>query len=216
MTGPPGGHATEHGRHRSERPLMWVAVGDSFTAGTGDVPLEGGWIRRTATALIGTGRIAELENHAKRGVTLDDVLQQQVPNVAGRPTIISAIAGANDILDRRCDLPAIIEKVDLLLDWALSRAEVIALTCTCPDFFARRSARLRRLTARVDAINHHLRRLHLPGPSRLVVVDAHQILTDHSLWADDGVHPNQQGHARLAGAASSALMNALEASSLSS
>jgi lysophospholipase L1-like esterase len=31
--------------------LEWVAVGDSFTAGTGDDPDQGGWIARTAAAL---------------------------------------------------------------------------------------------------------------------------------------------------------------------
>jgi lysophospholipase L1-like esterase len=79
-------------------------VGDSFTVGVGDDPEAGGWIQRTATALTSAGRIHEFRNLAVRSVLLDDVLQQQVPKVGGRPRIISAIAGANDILVRRCDL----------------------------------------------------------------------------------------------------------------
>jgi hypothetical protein len=82
------------------------------------------------------------------------------------------------------------------------------LTCTCPDFFADRSARLRRLSARVDTLNRHVHRRQQDAPSQLLVVDAHKILSDPSLWADDGIHANPQGHARLAEAATTTVLEA--------
>jgi hypothetical protein len=185
-----------------------VAVGDSFTVGVGDDPEAGGWIQRTATALTSAGRIHEFRNLAVRSVLLDDVLQQQVPKVGGRPRIISAIAGANDILVRRCDLDDVIEKADRLIDWAMSRAEMAVLTCTCPDFFADRSARLRRLSARVDTLNRHVpstparrtepaaRRRRPQDPQRPEPVGRRR-------------NPRKpQGHARLAEAATTTVLEA--------
>jgi hypothetical protein len=153
---------------------------------------------------MGTGYIAAFHNHAERGVRIEDVLERQVPRVDGRARIISAIAGANDILERRCSLPAVISRGDLLLDWALATADIV-LTCTCPDFFARRSAQLTRLSARVDTLNQHIaQRSH--DIQRLLVIDANKILADPTLWANDGVHATPDGHEQLAAAATSALL----------
>lgn len=185
----------------------WVAVGDSFTAGTGDDPRHGGWIARTAAALTRAGRIAAFHNHAERGVRIQDVLERQVPRIDGRARIISAIAGANDILVRRCSLPAVICRADQMLDWALDTADVV-VTSTCPDFFAGRSARLSRLSARVDALNQHVAQRCDDIP-QLIVVDAGKILADPTLWAEDGVHANPRGHQQLAEAATAALLSAV-------
>jgi lysophospholipase L1-like esterase len=189
------------------RSQEWVAVGDSFTAGSGDDPHQGGWIPRAAAALSEAGQIGGFHNYAERGVRLADVLESQVPRVSGRARIISAIAGANDILERRCSLSAVTDRADQLLDWALSKADIV-LTCTCPDFFAGRSGQLRRLSSRIDTINQHVQQRRRDIPN-LVVIDANGILADRDLWADDGVHANPQGHTLLARAATEVLFAAL-------
>jgi lysophospholipase L1-like esterase len=178
----------------------WVAVGDSFTAGTGDEPQHGGWVARTATALAQDGRVDSFRNLAKPGVRIDAVLHEQVPRVTDRVEIVSAIAGANDLMARRCDLQVLLRHVDTLLDWALDHAQLV-LTSTCPDFLVSRSAQLPRLAARIEAINKHVERRRLDAPGQLVVVDAHTILTDAALWSPDGIHANPHGHERLATAA---------------
>jgi lysophospholipase L1-like esterase len=61
----------------------WIAVGDSFTAGTGDEPRHGGWIPRTAAAFTQAGKITGFHNHAQRGVRLGDVLRTRFPASAG-------------------------------------------------------------------------------------------------------------------------------------
>jgi lysophospholipase L1-like esterase len=189
-------------------PRTWIAVGDSFTAGTGDDPHHGGWVRRTATALTQAGRITEFRNHAEPGVRLEHVLSRQVPLVTDRADVISAIAGANDLLMPRSAPSTVIQEVDKLLDWALAMTDVVLMT-TCPDFFANRSGNLRRLSARVDTLNDHLERRRREAPARVIVVDAHGILADPVLWADDQIHPNPEGHQRLAEAAAALLGHAL-------
>lgn len=179
------------------REARWVAVGDSFTAGTGDDRQHGGWVARTASALARAGRVGGFRNLAAPGARLAAVLHDQVPLVVDRVEIVSAIAGANDLMARRVDPALMLQQIDELLDWALVHADLV-LTCTCPDFVGSRSAQLPRLAARIDNVNEHVEQRRTSAAGRLVVVDAHAVLADPALWASDGVHANPRGHARLA------------------
>lgn len=154
------------------------------------------------------GLIDTFANHAEHGVPIADVIERQLPLVEGRHWCISVIAGANDLLAPRCDLDALATRVDAAMDAALTRADVV-LTSTCPDFFARRSARLSRLSARVDALNAHVRRREISAAGRIAVMDAHALLGDPTLWDADGLHPNPDGHAELARRALAALATLL-------
>lgn len=194
--------------HSDRTTARWIAVGDSFTAGTGDDPEHGGWIARTAAALIDAGRVDELHNLAEPGVHIDAVLHGQLPLLAEQAEVVSAIAGANDLMARRCDMSLVLGQVDQLLDWALGHAAVV-LGVTCPDFLVSRSGRLRYLPERIVAINDHVEGRRAEAGDRFVVVDAHAILTDRALWADDGVHANPHGHELLAAAAVPLLEKAL-------
>jgi lysophospholipase L1-like esterase len=125
------------------------------------------------------------------------VLHDQAPLVVERVEIISAIAGANDLMARRVDPTIVLRQMDELLDWALDHADLV-LTCTCPDFLVGRSAQLPRLAARIDTINEHVEQRRTSAAGRLVVVDAHAVLAEPAFWATDGIHANPRGHARLA------------------
>jgi lysophospholipase L1-like esterase len=175
----------------------WVAVGDSFTAGTGDDPQHGGWVARTANALARAGCVGDFCNLAVPGARLAEVLDHQVPSVVDRVDIISAIAGANDLMARRVDLPIVLRQMDELLDWALDHADLV-LTCTCPDFLVSRSAQLPRLASRIDNVNEHVEQRRTGAAGRLVVVNAHAVLAEPATWATDGIHANPRGHALLA------------------
>jgi phosphatidylinositol alpha 1,6-mannosyltransferase len=172
-------------------------VGDSFTAGTGDDPQHGGWVARTANALTAAGRVGAFRNLAVPGARLAAVLYRQVPLVVDRVEIISAIAGANDLMARRVDPAALLQQVDELLDWALDHADLV-LTCTCPNFLVGRSAHLPRLAARIHTINEYVEQRRTSAAGRLIVVDAHTVLAEPALWATDGIHANPNGHALLA------------------
>ncbi len=171
-------------------------MGDSFTAGTGDDPQYGGWIARTATALARAGRVGDFRNLAAPGAHLAAVLHDQAPLVVDRAEIISAIAGANDLMARRVDLAIVLQQMDELLDWALDHADLV-VTCTCPDFLVGRSARLPRLAARIDTVNEHVEQRCTDAAGRLLVVDAHAVMAEPALWAPDGIHANPRGHAQL-------------------
>jgi hypothetical protein len=51
------------------RAARWVAVGDSFTAGTGDDQQHGGWVAQTANTLARAGRVGGFRNLAVPGET---------------------------------------------------------------------------------------------------------------------------------------------------
>ena len=76
----------------------WLALGDSFTIGTGTTPdrsfpavLVGLWAKR--------GRAVELRNPAVNGYRTDDLIAEELPLlVTVRPTLVTVLIGANDIV----------------------------------------------------------------------------------------------------------------------
>jgi lysophospholipase L1-like esterase len=78
--------------------IRYLALGDSFTIGTGTTPdkafpalLAARW--RTA------GRAVELLNPAVNGYTTDDLITRELPHVpVFRPTLVTLLIGANDIV----------------------------------------------------------------------------------------------------------------------
>jgi lysophospholipase L1-like esterase len=183
----------------------WIALGDSFTAGTGDD--RGGWIKRAHAALAGANQLDELVLLAEPGVSIGSVLSEQARRL--EPCrVVSVIAGANDILRPHPDLELLDQQIDELLDLALANAEMV-LTTTCPNFCLPRALPSRKLHDRILRLNEHVaRRAELDD--RLVVVDAYVILSERDQWSDDKLHPNPGGHARLADATQRQLSRRLE------
>src|SRR6266568_3743662 len=79
-------------------PERFLALGDSFTIGTGTTPgrsfpavLARVWTER--------GRKVVLANPAVNGYTTDDLISDELPLVSSfRPTLITVLVGANDIV----------------------------------------------------------------------------------------------------------------------
>src|SRR2546428_6845268 len=79
-------------------PERFLALGDSFTIGTGTTPdrsfpavLAGMWTKR--------GRTVILKNPAVNGYTTDDLIHDELPLVASfHPTLVTLLIGANDIV----------------------------------------------------------------------------------------------------------------------
>lgn len=79
-------------------PIRYLALGDSFTAGTGSSPEEA-FPARLAQALRAGGTDVVLENAAVNGYTSADVLSREVPLLASfHPTYVTLAVGANDIV----------------------------------------------------------------------------------------------------------------------
>jgi acyl-CoA thioesterase I len=76
-------------------PTRYLALGDSFTIGTGATPQQSFPARLAARASCGV----ELRNVAVNGYTTSDVIDDELPVLAGfAPTFVSLAIGANDIV----------------------------------------------------------------------------------------------------------------------
>jgi lysophospholipase L1-like esterase len=196
--------------------ISWVAIGDSFTTGVGDYPAAGGWVSRTVRLLRAEDFEIDIDNHAQPGVTIDSVLFDQAPMLPSHATIVSAIAGANDLLIYRYRPATLADHVAGLLERANQVGEIV-LTSTCPDFFARRYGFRSKLTRRVDALNDAVRSAAAQLGDRALLLDTHQVLRAERLWHRDGIHPNPLGHRALAAHAADLLrprLASLKASAL--
>jgi len=80
---------------RAER---WLALGDSFTIGTGTTP------DRSFPAILvrlwaDRGRSVALRNPAVNGYRTDDLITEELPHVSAfRPSFVTVLIGANDIV----------------------------------------------------------------------------------------------------------------------
>ena len=78
--------------------IRYLALGDSFTIGTGITP-EKAFPALLAAKWRAAGRAVELLNPAVNGYTTDDLILKELPHVpVFKPTIVTLLIGANDIV----------------------------------------------------------------------------------------------------------------------
>jgi lysophospholipase L1-like esterase len=81
---------------REPEEIRYLALGDSFTAGTGNPPWAA-FPSRLASLWRAHGRRVTLKNVAVNGYTTEDVLELEIPEVAQfHPTLVTLAVGAND------------------------------------------------------------------------------------------------------------------------
>lgn len=89
-----------------ERPLIYVAFGDSAAQGLGATKITEGYVPRLAQALaLGSGREVALLNLSLSGGTVQSVLGTQIPQLAGlqiagepvQPDVVTLDIGSNDV-----------------------------------------------------------------------------------------------------------------------
>jgi lysophospholipase L1-like esterase len=98
-------------------PVRYLALGDSFTIGTGGGPADS-FPARLAGRWRAKGCTLALENVAVNGYTSGDVIERELPRVASfHPTFVSIAVGANDIV-RGASLEAYRDNVRRILDAA--------------------------------------------------------------------------------------------------
>src|SRR6058998_2627686 len=79
-------------------PERFLALGDSFTIGTGTTP-DRSFPAMLARIWTERGRTVVLSNPAVNGYTTDDLIADELPLVASfRPTVVTLLIGANDIV----------------------------------------------------------------------------------------------------------------------
>ncbi|MFO0609832.1 MAG: GDSL-type esterase/lipase family protein [Polyangiales bacterium] len=179
--------------------VRYLALGDSFTIGTGSSPgqafparLAARWSARCAVAL---------RNPAVNGYTTQDVLDRELPEVAPfAPTFVTLAAGANDIVRGR-SLDDYRAQVRRLFE-ALAAAGVPAarvVTLPQPDWSLSPAARSfgdpAAIHAQIVAFNGALReestRL---GARHVDLFPLMEAQARAGLLAPDGLHPDAAAH----------------------
>lgn len=180
--------------------LTFVAIGDSFTEGVGDPdPVTGaerGWADRVAVTLARQRPPVRYANLAVRGQVLDQILATQLPRaLAMRPGLVSLCAAGNDLLRPGADLPALAARLDETVGiLRATGADVVLFT----GFDTRAVPVVRLASRRIAAINDDLRATARRHGALLVDLWAMPTLADPRTRADDRLHLNPDGHARVA------------------
>ncbi len=178
----------------------FVAVGDSFTEGIGDVDprtgVERGWADRVAEALAAHSPDLRYANLAVRGQLLDQIVATQVEAAhAMTPDLVSLCAAGNDLL-RPSARPADLAR---RLDAAVVRlgdqgADVLMFT----GFNTRATPVVDLVGRRLATMNEHIREIAHRRGARLVDLWEMDTLADLRARADDRLHLNPEGHRRVA------------------
>jgi acyl-CoA thioesterase-1 len=179
-------------------PARYVALGDSYTIGTATREPAERWPDQLVRALGSSPpRIQLVANLGVNGHTSQDVLERELPRVAGlRPDLISVLVGVNDVV-QGVPIGTYLTNVDTMLDALVGlvpAGRIIAVST--PDYTvtpeggtygdpATQSAAIRRVNA-----------VFCEAAARRSVawVDVHDLslraATDRTLVADDGLHPS--------------------------
>ncbi|BCJ71731.1 lipase [Catellatospora sp. IY07-71] len=179
----------------------YAALGDSFTEGMDD-PYDDGVFRGWADLVA--GRLSELNgpgfayaNLAIRGRLYDAIVAEQVePALAMKPDLISFAAGANDVLRRRCDPPALMERFE---------ATITRMRATGADVlmfrFADVMSRLpgnNLVAPRIRFLNRAAGEVADRTGARLVDLWNDHEYANPALWSIDRLHMSAAGHRRTA------------------
>jgi lysophospholipase L1-like esterase len=178
----------------------YVALGDSFTAGTGCAPGEG-WADRLAAAIPRNGSFV-YENLAVDGATSADVRRQVGRALQLEPDLVTVVCGTNDLLYCRLDPLAYSRNLSAILG-GLVRAlpTVRVVTATAPegwDFLPLGPRTRARLEAGLVRMNHATRALAAAHGAAVLDVAGHPGLSLAENFAGDGLHPSPLGHRRAA------------------
>ena len=110
--------------------IRYLALGDSFTIGTGSSPAES-FPARLADRWRSAGRAVTLKNLGVNGYTTDDLTAKELPEVAPfHPTLVTLAIGANDRVHGepidvyRAHVKAILKRI---VDAGVPAAHVVAL-----------------------------------------------------------------------------------------
>jgi lysophospholipase L1-like esterase len=189
----------------------FVAVGDSFTAGTGCAGGEA-WADLVAARLRPRNSRLLYRNLAADGATSAAVCEQLGPALRLEPDLVSLICGGNDVLlavrpdvegyaDR---LASMFERLRAVLPGAL------VFTATMPEhwqFLPLGPRSTRRVMGGLRALNAATRDVAATHGVPCLDIANHDGLDDPENFAADGLHPSALGHAKAALAVEQLLRN---------
>ena len=174
---------------------LWVVLGDSTAQGIGAPSWEEGYVGQLRRALEdGSARSWRVVNLSKSGARTDDVLDRQLPALAGMDAdLVTCAIGANDIVRR---VPGLEDRMRQIM----ARLPERAIIATLPQGLG---------PERTQAVNQVIR-TEAPAAG-LVVADvwARTGPPWHGKYAEDRFHPGALGYADWAAAFADVLHLAL-------
>lgn len=183
--------------------LRYLALGDSFTIGTGSAESDA----FPAVFARTSGCEVTLLNVAKNGYTTDDVLRRELPALAEfRPDFVTLGIGANDRV-RGAPLAAYERNVERILDAVLAAGVAPERVFLVPQPDWSRSPAARdfgepaELSRSITDMNAALRRAGAKRGLRWLEIDG--LLADQArrgMLAPDRLHPSREAHAAWAAA----------------
>jgi lysophospholipase L1-like esterase len=176
--------------------LRYVALGDSYTIGTGTRAAVERWPDRLV-ARLGSGGLELVANLGVNGFTSRDVIDAELPKLAPlRPEFVTLLIGVNDVVQ---GVPEVryAQNAEVILDelLALLAANRIVVVST-PDYtVTAQGAAYGDPTLQAAAIKRNNEILEERAAARgIAYVDIHDLsllaASDPSLVAGDGLHPS--------------------------
>jgi phosphatidylinositol alpha 1,6-mannosyltransferase len=183
----------------SKPPTVYVALGDSFTAGLVDG--EPRWADELARAL---GPGVHYENLAWVGATSEDVEEKQLKRALElRPDVVTLVCGANDVLESTRPDPVEYSQRLARMFTRLRREapDAAVVTATYPDisrFLDLRPRTRARVEKGLRLFNAACRAVARRYDVVLLEGFDHPAAQERETFAADGFHPSADGHRRAA------------------
>jgi lysophospholipase L1-like esterase len=179
----------------------FVAIGDSFTEGVGDVDAGRpngvrGWADRVAEVLSRQTDDFGYANLAVRGRTMRPILAEQLePAIALSPDLITVYAGGNDLIRPRCDVDGLAEPYDAAVARLAATGATIGLFSAFDPGGGGPFARLR---GRFAVYNERVREI--ADRHGAIVLDSWRMRPEHPelMWSEDRLHLGPLGHRAVA------------------
>jgi lysophospholipase L1-like esterase len=180
----------------------YVAMGDSFTAGTGCPPGRS-WADQLAARLRRGRPEFAYRNLAVEGARSSAVLDQLPAALALEPDLVTVICGANDVLfSVRPDAEAYGRRLGGIFSVLSSGLPGVTIaTATAPerwDFLALGPRTRQRLERGIVAFNGATRAASAEHGVLCLEVAGHPGLSRSENFVDDGLHPSAHGHDQAA------------------
>lgn len=184
------------GRRGVPGPLTYLALGDSYTIGTGASSASRAW-----PALIGARLGVEVVNPAVNGYTTADLIRFELPLLGQvRPRLVSLLIGANDLVQGSPE--SRYQKALRIIHDAIAAAGPESVLCvSMPDWSVTPAAgefgEPEDIRRRIDAFNRIAREE--ARARHLLWADVSEVSRAGSLSAD-GLHPDDAQYAAWAAA----------------
>jgi lysophospholipase L1-like esterase len=179
----------------------YVAIGDSFTEGVGDVDVSRpngvrGWADRVAEVLATRTDDFGYANLAIRGRLLRRILDEQLEPALGlAPDLVTVYAGGNDLIRPRVDVDALGEVYDEAVGRLVASGATVGLFTAFDPGGGGPFARLR---GRFAVYNERIREI--ADRRGAVVLDSWRMRPEHPalMWSEDRLHLGPLGHRAVA------------------